>query len=123
MTTSETTSSGADTQPRKHPLAECERCGLYEGKYAPGIGPESATIAIVGEAPGYQEAKDGVPFTGPSGKLLDQVLAHHGINRSDVYVDNACACRPRDNRTPTAIEVSACKPRLLAELDQRPIET
>jgi uracil-DNA glycosylase family 4 len=54
---------------------------------------------------------------------LDQVLAHHGINRSDVYVDNACACRPRDNRTPTAIEVSACKPRLLEELDQRPIGT
>jgi uracil-DNA glycosylase family 4 len=80
-------------------------------------------LALVGEAPGYKEAKDGVPFTGPSGQLLDQVLQHHGLARDQLYIDNACACRPSDNRTPTPDEVKACLPRLLSELGRRPVDT
>src|SRR3954452_8094887 len=74
---SDTTSqSSAVGQPelfqRKHPLAECERCPLNKGSvYVPLSGPGSADLAFVGEAPGLNEARTGVPFTGPSGKLLN----------------------------------------------------
>jgi uracil-DNA glycosylase family 4 len=73
----------------------------------------------VGEAPGHQEARHGKPFVGPSGQLLDQVLAHHGIDRQQVYVDNVVACRPPDNRTPTSEEIRACWPRAKAEIQRR----
>lgn len=109
------TSTG-ETVNRKHPLANCEECGLYEGGYAPGWGPEKATYVVIGEAPGAREAKNGKPFVGASGKLLDSVLTHHGIARSDVYVDNVCACRPDDNRTPTTKEMRCCWPRAEAAI-------
>lgn len=107
---------------RKHPDAECERCPLYgnrASRFAPGSGPDNASIVVLGEAPGYQEARHGTPFVGPSGKLLDQVLAHHGINRRDIYVENVVACRPPDNRTPTKEEISACWPRAKSEISKR----
>lgn len=128
MTTVEPTSIGEDnsspeTQPRKHPEARCEDCGLYSGRYAPGTGPDQAKFVVLGEAPGYKEAKEGKPFIGPSGRLLDTVLANYGIERDDVYVDNVCACRPSDNRTPTAVEVQCCWPRARAEIRLRNPET
>lgn len=104
---------------RRHPLAECEKCSLLVEKgtvFVPSIGPPSADIAIVGEAPGYQEAETGIPFSGPSGRLLNRVLDHHRIERADCYLTNAVLCRPPSNRTPTKEEVSACRPRLIAEL-------
>jgi len=102
---------------RKHPLAHCEDCPLRTtGRYVPSFGPDKADLAIVGEAPGVQEARLGVPFTGPSGKLLNQVLQHHGIKRSEVFLTNACLCRPVDNATPSQAAIAACKPRLVAEL-------
>lgn len=107
---------------RKHPKAKCEECSLFDNptaRYAPGYGPDDASIAIVGEAPGYQEAKSGKPFVGPSGKLLDQVLAHHGIDRRRAYVDNVVACRPPDNRTPTSTEIKCCWPRAKWEIERR----
>src|SRR4051812_24106792 len=108
---------------RKHPEAQCEDCTLYQpGVYAGGAGPANAKVAAIGEAPGYQEAKHGTPFTGPSGQLLDTVLVHHGLDRSLMYVDNVVACRPPDNRTPTPLEVRCCFPRLQAELRARPLE-
>ncbi len=138
MKTASSTSSGADTPSspqnefeyfddqgvveRKHPDARCEQCPLYRNptaRYAPGYGPSEASIVVVGEAPGYQEARYGKPFVGPSGKLLDEVLAHHGIDRSRTYVDNVVACRPPDNRTPTAEEIRACWPRAKAEISKR----
>lgn len=70
----------------------------------------------MGEAPGHQEARYGKPFVGPSGKLLDTVLAHHGINRRSVYVDNVVACRPPDNRPPTKDEIRCCGPRVEHEV-------
>lgn len=107
---------------RKHPEAECERCPLYgnrASRYAPGSGPNNASIVVLGEAPGYQEARHGQPFVGPSGKLLDQVLAHHGIDRRRIYVDNVVACRPPDNSTPTKEAIQACWPRAKAEIAKR----
>jgi len=78
---------------------------------------------MVGEAPGLQEARRGVPFTGPSGKLLDAVLHHHGIERGDVLLANACSCRPPDNSTPPKMAIAACQPRLLSELQDRGVDT
>lgn len=107
---------------RKHPKAKCEECPLYSNpvsRYAPGYGPDRSSVIVLGEGPGYQEAKYGKPFVGPSGKLLDTVLGHHGIRRSSVYVDNIVACRPPDNRTPTQKEIDCCWPRAKAEIEKR----
>jgi uracil-DNA glycosylase family 4 len=109
---------------RKHPLAKCEECPLrLVGTFVPSVGPEKAEVAFVGEAPGRQEALHGIPFTGPSGKLLDRVLQYHEIRREDVLLTNACLCRPPDNATPTPAAQAACRPRLLAELEGREANT
>jgi uracil-DNA glycosylase family 4 len=75
-------------------------------------------IVVVGEAPGFYESTFGQPFTGPSGKLLNQVLLHHGIKRSEVMLTNVCLCRPADNATPTKDAIAACKPRLAREINE-----
>lgn len=102
---------------RKHPDAKCEECPLREvGKYVGSTGPPSTEIAIVGEAPGYHEVMEGEPFVGASGKLLNLVLKHSGIDRSKVFLTNACLCRPPDNGTPPKSAVKACRDRLDSEL-------
>jgi len=103
---------------RKHPLAKCEECPLYlETGPVLGTGPEGAVkVAVVGEAPGFQEATVGRPFVGPSGLVLNEVLRNNDIDRKDVWATNAVACRPKDNATPTQDAIDACKPRLMAEL-------
>lgn len=102
---------------RKHPLALCEECPFEHEPFVPtqNLKPRSR-IAVVGEAPGAFEAERGIPFTGPSGKLLDQVLDHHDIRREDVMVTNICLCRPENNDDPPKAAIAACKPRLDAEL-------
>jgi DNA polymerase I len=104
---------------RRHPLANCESCSLNNKSsvFVPSHLPSSGVtkLVIVGEAPGVQEARRGIPFTGPSGKLLDTVLRGHGLRREDTFITNACLCRPKDNATPSARDVEACSGRLLAE--------
>lgn len=112
-----------ETCARKHPIAKCEECPLYEvGKFVSSEGPKRAAIAFVGEAPGVMEARGGRPFVGPSGKLLDIVMAYHEIKREDVFLSNACLCRPPDNATPTRSAINACRDRLIAELTDRDVE-
>lgn len=102
---------------RRHPLANCEECPLAEtGTFVPSVTIEGAKLAFVGEAPGVQEARVGRPFVGPSGKLLDVVLRHHNIRRSNVVLTNAALCRPNDGSTPPRSAIAACRPRLLSEL-------
>ena len=103
---------------RRHPDAECEKCPLNDNTvYIPSEGNPNANIAFVGEAPGYQEIKTGRPFTGPSGKLLDSVMTNFDIKRSEVFLTNACLCRPQGaNVTPPKEAVKACWPRLKKEL-------
>jgi uracil-DNA glycosylase family 4 len=104
-------------------LCECHRCPLLNVR-APvlGHGPLDAKLAIVGEAPGYNEAAIGKPFVGPSGKLLDATLEEVHYHRRDVYVTNAVLCRPISERggdsAPPTEAIRACRPRLLAELAQ-----
>lgn len=104
--------------------AKCSECPLNEiGKFTPSIGPEQAKIAFVGEAPGRNEARQGKPFVGESGKLLDTVMKHYDIDREEVFLTNACLCRPPDNTTPAKAALNACKPRLVRELQDHAVET
>jgi DNA polymerase-1 len=108
----------------KHPLANCEVCPLVSiGRFVPSEGPPTARLAFVGEAPGVQEARGGRPFVGPSGKLLERVMEEYGIERGEVFLSNACLCRPPDNSTPAKSAIAACKPRLVQELRARGVST
>jgi uracil-DNA glycosylase len=72
---------------------------------------------IVGEAPGFNEDRQGEPFVGAAGKLLDTLLARIGLSRSDVYITNVLKCRPPMNRDPMPNEVEACSPYLKEQMD------
>ncbi len=82
-----------------------------------GDGAAGARIMCVGEAPGAEEDRQGVPFIGPSGKLLDRMLAAIGLNRSDVYIANTLYWRPPGNRTPTPEERAQCLPFLMRQIE------
>ena len=75
-----------------------------------GEGPAGAPLMIVGEAPGADEDRQGRPFVGPSGRLLERMLAAIGLRREEVYIANTVYWRPPGNRTPSAEEVEACRP-------------
>jgi uracil-DNA glycosylase family 4 len=104
--------------------ADCSHCPLrVGGRFVPSAGPDTADLAFVGEAPGIQEARSGVPFVGPSGKLLEIVSSSYGIKREEVFLSNACLCRPADGTTPPKQAIAACRPRLLGELAGRGADT
>jgi uracil-DNA glycosylase len=75
-----------------------------------GDGSDTARIVFVGEGPGAEEDRQGIPFVGPSGKLLDRMLASINLQRSDVYISNTVFWRPPGNRSPTTQEIAACMP-------------
>ncbi len=103
----------------KHPLADCANCPLQNEPFVPSAGPNVAEYVIVGEAPGAQEAYAGIPFVGASGKLLNEVLAHHGIKREDCFVTNTVLCRPKNNENPPAQATRACRDRMVVEIRER----
>jgi uracil-DNA glycosylase family 4 len=78
----------------------------------PGVGAPTAQIMIVGEAPGFNEDVQGLPFVGPAGKLLDTLLGQIGLTRADVFITNILKCRPPQNRDPMPHEAEACLPYL-----------
>jgi len=81
-----------------------------------GAGHPDADLMIVGEAPGRREDEQGVPFVGPSGKLLESLLDDIGLHRSDVYIANVVKCRPAGNRDPRQEEIDACSDYLRSQL-------
>ena len=81
-----------------------------------GEGPADARLMIIGEAPGEEEDRKGRPFVGPSGQLLDRMLAAIGLAREEVYITNTIYWRPPGNRTPTQAEVQACQPFLRRQI-------
>lgn len=94
-------------------LGDCRRCGLCEGRNAIvfGDGNPNADLLFIGEGPGEQEDRTGLPFVGRAGELLTQMIEKGmGVRRSDVYICNIVKCRPPNNRTPLPPEVSACRP-------------
>jgi uracil-DNA glycosylase len=97
----------------------CTKCGLHATRTqaVPGAGPCPADVMIVGEAPGFNEDRQGLPFVGPAGKLLDTLLARIGLSRADVYITNVLKCRPPQNRDPMPDEAEACTPYLKRQLE------
>ena len=88
----------------------CDKCPLGKTKTNTvfGCGNQNARLMFVGEAPGEQEDKEGIPFVGAAGKLLDKYLDAVGILRDDVYIANILKCRPPHNRDPLPEEGDAC---------------
>ncbi|MCL2616466.1 MAG: uracil-DNA glycosylase [Defluviitaleaceae bacterium] len=95
----------------------CAKCDLSQGRSRVvfGVGNRNAKLMFVGEGPGFHEDKQGEPFVGPAGQLLDKMLAAVGLARSDVYIANVVKCRPPNNRDPQAAEMEACMPYLRAQ--------
>ena len=91
-------------------VRNCTDCPLASGRThaVPGEGNPQADVMFIGEAPGFQEDRQGRPFVGPAGKLLDGLLASIGTNRDDVFIANMVKCRPPDNRDPAPRELAAC---------------
>jgi DNA polymerase len=100
-------------------VAGCARCGLCATRTQTVFGSGSRTprLVVVGEAPGYEEDRQGQPFVGAAGELLTKMLAAIGLSRDDVYILNVLKCRPPENRAPRPDEVAACKPYLRAQLE------
>ena len=100
--------------------ATCTRCRLAEGRtnVVFGVGDPAAGVMFIGEGPGAEEDRQGVPFVGRSGKLLDQLIVEElGMTRAQVYIANVVKCRPPENRDPKPDEIDACRPYLTAQLD------
>ena len=98
----------------------CTRCRLAEGRTQVvfGTGDPHADLLFVGEGPGAEEDRQGLPFVGRSGKLLDRLIAEElGLTRDQVYIANVVKCRPPDNRDPQPDEIVACRPYLEAQID------
>jgi len=91
-------------------VSTCSKCDLCKGrtKAVPGEGSPQAKILFVGEGPGFHEDKQGRPFVGPSGQLLEELIKSIGLKRSDVFITNVVKCRPPENRDPLPAEINAC---------------
>jgi DNA polymerase len=100
-------------------IRACQRCRLAQtrGRAVPGEGPENAPILLIGEGPGFHEDRQGRPFVGRSGDLLEQLLASIGLTRGDVFIANVVKCRPPDNRDPLPDEIEACRPYLDRQIE------
>lgn len=110
----------------KYPLANCGECPYKENTaFVPTQYPSmKPKIIVLGEAPGQQEAKTGIPFTGPSGELLNNVLKYHGLDREEVLLTNACLCRPYGpTETPPKAALAACATRLHYEIESSGADT
>jgi len=100
-------------------VSGCTRCRLAQGRTQVvfGAGSPAADLMFVGEAPGFHEDKQGIPFVGQAGKLLDKLLAGIGLGRQDVFVANVLKCRPPGNRDPQPDEIEACEPHLFRQIE------
>lgn len=107
----------------------CTRCRLAQGRTQVvfGVGDPNASLMFVGEAPGFHEDRQGIPFVGRAGQLLDSLCAAVGLSRErGVYIANVLKCRPPANRDPLPDEIAACRPFLaeqLAHVDPRVVVT
>ncbi|PWL40937.1 MAG: uracil-DNA glycosylase [Bacillota bacterium] len=100
-------------------IALCKNCVLYEERNmaVAGSGSIGADLMLIGEGPGAEEDKNGVPFVGAAGRLLTDMLDAVDIDRDKLYVTNIVKCRPPKNRTPKDEEAAACLPYLQRQLE------
>ena len=99
-------------------VSSCTKCELHRGRTQTvfGVGDIHAGWMLIGEAPGAEEDRQGEPFVGRAGKLLNAMLAAVGLDREHVYIGNILKCRPPNNRDPRPEEVSCCEPYLKQQI-------
>jgi DNA polymerase len=99
-------------------MGKCRRCKLYPGAthLVFGDGAPDADLMFIGEAPGAEEDLQGLPFVGPAGQLLNNLLHKLGLRREDVYITNVVKSRPPGNREPEPDEIAACLPFLVMQI-------
>jgi DNA polymerase len=99
-------------------IGDCQRCPLAPTRTTLvfGVGDPHARVMLVGEAPGRNEDLKGEPFVGAAGQLLDELLAHAGLVRGEVYIANVLKCRPPGNRDPEPVEIETCTPFLREQI-------
>ncbi|MFC1568598.1 uracil-DNA glycosylase [bacterium] len=97
----------------------CTHCALHKTRhhFVFGQGNTDANLMLIGEAPGEQEDKEGLPFVGKAGQLLDKILLSIEFDRNEVYVANILKCRPPDNRDPLPEEIEHCIPHLKKQIE------
>lgn len=102
----------------KQEVAACTACDLCKTRTQTvfGVGNQSSKLLIIGEAPGQQEDRQGLPFVGRAGQLLDAMLLGIGLKREQIYIANILKCRPPNNRDPERTEVAKCTPFLQRQL-------
>jgi len=101
-------------------ISACQACAELartRTRTVPGTGAENAQIVFIGEAPGFHEDQQGLPFVGQAGQFLDHLLSTIGLNRRDVYICNVIKCRPPGNRDPLPTEIQNCQNWLEKQLD------
>lgn len=97
----------------------CHACSLCKERtqVVPGEGSEQPEILFIGEGPGFREDKQGRPFIGAAGQLLDEMIGLIGLKRPQVFITNVVKCRPPSNRDPLPEEIAACKPWLDQQME------
>ncbi len=103
----------------KDSLHDCQRCKLSKlgrTQVVFGVGNPQASVMFVGEGPGFHEDRQGEPFVGAAGKLLNELLESAGLSRKEIYIANVIKCRPPNNRDPEPDEVETCKPFLMQQI-------
>jgi uracil-DNA glycosylase family 4 len=100
-------------------ICNCTKCDLYKGrnKFVFGVGNPNADVLLIGEGPGAEEDKQGEPFVGRAGKLLNDILKAINFTREEVYIANVVKCRPPGNRTPLPNEMDSCMPYLVKQIE------
>lgn len=115
---SATPSTSMNLESVRAELGDCQRCKLAPKRtnIVFGAGNPSAELVFVGEAPGFDEDQQGLPFVGRAGQLLTKIIESIDLKREDVYICNVLKCRPPENRNPEPDEVAACNPFLKKQL-------
>lgn len=110
----ETINKQQETEKIAEEIRGCKKCRLWENRTntVPGSGSSTASVMFIGEGPGGQEDKTGIPFTGAAGNFLNELLASAGIRRDDIFITNVVKCRPPNNRDPQDDEKQICLPYL-----------
>ena len=100
-----------DLESLRKKVMKCSNCGLYKTRHNVvfGSGSSTASLMFIGEAPGEEEDKQGLPFVGRAGQLLTKIIEAMGLKREDVYIANILKCRPPNNRMPLPAEILACE--------------